>query len=122
MSCRPVCRARPSRGRPAFLFSWQSARAIPRQALRVRSPALFVLIAVEVALNRRRSQKLLDPLCFLESLVSLESNFRSKFQVDAPPDLTAHITLVAIECFDHLIDVAAAERHHINRREPQVGA
>jgi hypothetical protein len=90
-----------------------------------------VLVAVDIIrpfspsrsrLHRRRSQKLLDPFRFVESLVDAEANFGRKFQVNAPRDLAAHIALVALERGDHFFDVAAAERHHIDRREPQIGA
>ena len=57
--------------------------------------------SLEVALDRGRSQKLLDPLRFVKSLVDAESNFRRKFQVDAPRDLAAHVALVAIERLEH---------------------
>src|SRR5580700_11760903 len=122
MSCRSVCRVRPSRGCLAFLFSWQPPRMVPRRAIRVQSPASFVLVAVEVAPDRRRSQKLLDPFRFVESLVNVEPNFGSKFQVNAPRDLATYKTFVTIERFNHSFDIASAERHHVNRSEPQVGA
>src|SRR4051812_25833213 len=40
---------------------------------------ISALIALEVALYRRCSQKLLDPFRFVESFVSAETDFRSKF-------------------------------------------
>src|SRR2546429_373275 len=57
---------------------------------------------VEVLLDRRRSQKLLDPFRFVESLVDAKSNLRCKFQVNAPRDLPAQKFLVALERRHHL--------------------
>ena len=56
-------------------------------------------------MDRRRSQKLLDPFCFVESLVDAKSNLRCKFQVNAARDLAAHVFLVAIERIDDRLDV-----------------
>jgi hypothetical protein len=39
----------------------------------------LILVALEVALDCRRSQKLLDPFRFVESFVNAEANFGSKF-------------------------------------------
>jgi hypothetical protein len=44
-----------------------------------RDSSLIVILALEVALDRRRSQKFLDPFRFVESFVNAEANFRSKF-------------------------------------------
>ena len=73
-------------------------------------------------MDYRRSQKLLDPFCFVESLVEAESNLGSKFQVNAPGDLTAHVSFIAIKSVEHFFAVAASERHHIDGGEPQIGA
>jgi hypothetical protein len=55
----------------------------PRHEVRMCCPIRFrsfiFLVALEVALDRRRSQKFLDPFRFVESFVNAEANFRSKF-------------------------------------------
>src|SRR6185436_6385531 len=79
-----------------------------------RDSLLIAVLALEVALDRRCSQQLLDPFRFVESLVGAESNLGSKFQVDVVCDLAAQIALVAVQRLDHLFDVAAAERHHVD--------
>src|SRR5205085_10379575 len=76
----------------------------------------------EVALDRRRSQKLLDPFRFRESLVDSETNLRSKFQVNVPRDFAAQKFLVALERGQYRLRVAAAERHDVDGGEPQIGA
>src|SRR5207253_4990274 len=78
-------------------------------------------LLVEVPLDLRCSQKLLDPFRFVESLVDAESNLRCELEVNAPRDLAAQEFLVALECAEHFALVASAERHHVDGREPQVG-
>ena len=75
----------------------------------------------EVALYRRCSQKLLDPFRFVESFVDAEADVRREFQVNAMRDLAAQESLVALERLEHVLDVLAAERHHVDGGEPQVG-
>ncbi len=58
---------------------------------------------LKVALDHGCSQKLLDPFRFVESFVDAEANLRSKFQVNAPRDLAAHISLVALERVEHVL-------------------
>ena len=67
------------------------------------------------------SQYLLDPFRFRESLVDSKPDFRCEFQVNATRDLAAQIFLVALECRQHLVEIAAAERHHVDGGEPHVG-
>src|ERR1051325_10826666 len=71
--------------------------------------------------DRGCSQKLLDPFRFVESLVDAKSDLRCKFEVNAPGDLAANVAAVALQRAEYLLFVAAAERHDINRRQPQVG-
>src|SRR5262249_14691493 len=85
-SCLPVCRARPSRARRASR-AWASAAgsASQRRAL----STVVIRLVVEVALDRGRSQQLLDSLGFIEALVESEPDVGGKFQVDAPRNLAA---------------------------------
>ena len=76
----------------------------------------------EIAPDLRCSQNLLDPFRFVESLVGAKTNLRCEFQVNAMRDLAAQEFLVALERRDNLLLVLAAERHHVDRREPQVRA
>ena len=55
-----------------------------------------------------------------ESLVDPEPDLRCEFQVNVARDLAAQVALVAFERRDHGVGVAAAERHHVNGREPQI--
>src|SRR5262245_34244824 len=70
-------------------------------ALRAPEPVIrsftFSRLLVQVPLDRRRSQKLLDPFRFVESLINAESNVRCEFQVNAPRDLAAQEFLVALQ-------------------------
>ena len=75
----------------------------------------------EIAPDRGRSQKLLDSFGFVESLVDPKPDLRCEFQVNVPRDLAAQEALVALERGEHRVRVAAAERHHVDGREPQVG-
>src|SRR5262245_4405184 len=98
--------------------------------LRCRSPAsgdggvtlmrsfIPITLLVQIALDRRRSQKLLDPFCLVESLVDSKANLRCELEVNAPRDLAAHEFLVALERGDHLGLIAPAERHDIDGRDP----
>src|SRR3954470_17565630 len=52
----------------------------------------------------------------------MESNVRSKFQVNVARDLAAEKSFVALQRLEHCVDILAAERHDVDRREPQVGA
>ena len=83
---------------------------------------LVIRLVVEVALDCGCSQQLLDPFGFVESLVDAEPDVGREFQVDVVRDLAAQIALVALERREHLLGVAAAERHDVDGREPQVGA
>ena len=76
----------------------------------------------EIATDFRCSQYLLDPFRFVESLVGAKTNLRCEFQVNAMRDLAAQEFLVALERRDNLLLVLAAERHHVDGREPQVRA
>ena len=80
------------------------------------------VLLLEIALDLRRSQKLLDPFRFVESLVDAEADVGCEFQVDVARDLAAQEALVALERREHRVRVASAERHHVDRGEPQVGA
>ena len=40
---------------------------------------IVVFLIGKIALDHRRSQKLLDPFCFIESLVDSKTDFRRKF-------------------------------------------
>src|SRR4051812_29004843 len=62
----------------------------------VRESLMVVIGRLEVALDCRRSQKLLDSFRFVESLVHAETDVRCKFQVNAPRDLAAQEFLVAL--------------------------
>src|ERR1051326_7869861 len=86
-----------------------------------RGASFIIILVSKIALDCRRSQKLLDPFRFVESLVDAKPNLRCKFQVNAARDLAAHITFVAIERFEHLLFVVAAERHDVDGGEPQRG-
>ena len=66
-------------------------------------PASRRRLLVEIAPDRRRSQKLLDPFRFVESFVDAEANVRSEFQVNAMRDLAAQEALVALERRDHRV-------------------
>src|ERR1051326_2988279 len=81
-----------------------------------RGASFIIILVSKIALDCRCSQKLLDPFRFVESLVDAKANLRCKFQVNAARNLAAHITFVAIERFEHLFFVVAAERHDIDRR------
>src|SRR5262245_15776783 len=80
----------------------------------VGESVIAVFTVLQIALDRRRSQKLLDPFRFVESLVEPEANVGSKFQVNAPGDLAAQVSLVAIERGQDLLLVTPAERHHVD--------
>ena len=95
------------------------ARARPTR--RVISGHQSSFSAFEIALHHRCSQKLLDPFRFVESLVDAEANLGRKFQVNAPRDLAAHIASCCVpSASSTAFDVAAAERHDIDGREPQI--
>ncbi len=81
---------------------------------------LVIRLVVEIAPHRGRSQKLLDSFGFVESLVERKPDLRCEFQVNAPRDLAAQVPLVALERGDHVVLVAAAERHHVDGGEPQI--
>src|SRR5690242_2773851 len=86
-----------------------------------RGPVSFIVFAaLQVALHPRGVQQLLDALGLVEPLVDAEADVRREFQVHAMGDLAAQIALVALERVDHLLDVAAAERHHVDGGELEV--
>ena len=69
----------------------------------------------------RRPQKLVDPFGFRKSLIDAKPDFGREFQVDAARDFAPDITLVAVEGLEHVLHVASAERHDVDRGEPQIG-
>ena len=75
----------------------------------------------EVALDRGRAQQLVDALGLLEALVDPEADIGREFQIDAVGDFAAQEFLVALKGGEHLIGVAAGERHDVDGRQPQVG-
>src|SRR5579872_1886045 len=81
-----------------------------------------VVVLLEITLDRRRSQKLLDPFCLGESFVDQKAKVRSKFQVNAMRDLAAQIAFVAVKCGHHGFLIASAERHHVDGGKAQVRA
>src|SRR6266403_3158497 len=78
----------------------------------------ILILVVEVALHRRCSQQLFDPLGLVETLVELESDVRREFQIDAPRNLAAQETLIAFERGEYRVRIASAERHDVDGREP----
>src|SRR5262249_56851978 len=78
--------------------------------------ALFVSVAfpVEVALDRRRPQQLLDAFRLVESLVDAKADFRGELQVDAAGELAANEFLVAVERVEHPALVPAADPPPLN--------
>src|SRR6266700_5704276 len=76
----------------------------------------------EIAFDRGRPQQSLDPFRFAAPLVDAEADVGSEFQVHLLGDRAAHVALVAVERRQDLGLVAAAERHHVDRRNTQVGA
>ena len=62
------------------------------------------------------------PNSFFESLVDAKSDFRCKFEVNAPPDLAPDIAAVTLQRIDHFLRVAPAKRHDVNGRQSQIGA
>src|SRR5262249_39228001 len=103
----PWCRAR--RGSASRSRSW-----------RMMQSSILIRIWCEVSLHRRRFQQFLDPLRLVESIVDPEADIGGKFQIDAPRDFAAQEFLVALQCRDHDLGIATAERHHINGCEFQV--
>src|SRR4029079_6677715 len=95
-SCPPACQRRATPLRRASCAS--SAPAVSRRGS--ASSFIFRLVA-QVALHLRRSQKLLDSFCFVESLVDAEADVRRKFQVNVPRDLAAQEALIALERSQH---------------------
>ena len=87
----------------AFLWSIGPGLAIRACGNRRRERPSLVLLAAQVALDLRRSQKLLDPFRFLESLVDAKANLGRKFQVNALRDFAAHVALVALQRIEHLL-------------------
>src|SRR4051794_22201051 len=71
-----------------------------------RSLFFVARLRFEIAPNLGRSQNLLDPFRFIESLVESEANVRSEFQVNAACDLAAKKLLIALERFEHRLCVA----------------
>src|SRR5579864_2700191 len=94
---------------PSSRNVWSAIGAARREA------SFIVILVRKIALDCRRSQKLLDPFRFVESLVDAKANLGCKFQVNAARDLAADITFVAIERFEHFLFVLAAERHDVDR-------
>src|SRR5215831_7165794 len=87
-----------------------------------RGPVSLVIVGpLEVALDARRVQQLLDPLRLVEPLVEAEADVGREFQIDLAGDDAAQIALVAFERGNHGLLVAASKRHHVDGREPQVG-
>src|SRR5262249_25265713 len=86
------------------------------------SDSLFLATTPKGALDRRRSQKLLDPFRFVESLNCSKTYFRCKFEGKAPGDLAADVPVVAFQRVEHFLFVASAKRHDVNGGQPQVGA
>src|SRR5262249_47167894 len=84
--------------------------------------SLIVIGRLEVAADCRRSQKLLDSFRLVESLVHAEADVGCEFQVNATRDLAAQEFPVAVEGGEHLLLVAAAERHDVDGGLPQVRA
>src|SRR5262249_34248203 len=82
---------------------------------------VVIRLVVEVALDRGRSQQLLDSLGFIEALVEPEPDVGREFQVDAARNLAAQEALVALERGEHRFRVAPAQRHDVDGREPQIG-
>src|SRR5262249_557921 len=78
-------------------------------------------LGTEVALDCGRSQELLDPFGLLEAIVDCEPDVRRKFQVDAPSNLAAQESPVAVQRREHRISIAPAERHCVDGRKPQIG-
>src|SRR5262249_6485107 len=99
--------------------AWASAAgsASQRRALSI----VVIRLVVEVALDRGRSQQLLDSLGFIEALVEPEPDVGREFQVDAARNLAAQEALVALEPGEHGFRVAPAKRHDVDGREPQIG-
>src|SRR6266536_2089643 len=76
----------------------------------------------EIALDRGRPQQSLDPFRLAESLVDAEADVGREFEIHLLGDRAAHVALVAVERRQDLRLVAPAERHHVDGRQPQIGA
>src|SRR5581483_5845580 len=141
MSCRPACRARPSRARRAshggtaawdfwsglhFVADAKQRSLCPHReeqpksaSRRLRTDPCFetaasppsrhaggrdgaiccrslVVLALEVALDRRRSQQLLDPFRFVKAVIDAEADLGSELQVNSPRQLAAQEAFVAL--------------------------
>src|SRR5205085_2567239 len=80
-----------------------------------RDSSLIAVLALEVTLDRWRSQQLLDPFRFVEPFVGAESNVRREFQVDVVRDLAAQVALVALQRLEHNKRYLRGEiAHHVN--------
>src|SRR5215813_2442667 len=80
------------------------------------------LVALEVALHPRRMQQLLDARGLVEPLVDAEADVGRELHVHPMGDLAAQEPLVALERIEHRLLVLAAERHHVDGGELEVGA
>ena len=72
-------------------------------------------------LHVRRAQQLVDALGLGEPVVDTEADIGCEFQIDAVRDFGPQKFLVALEGGNTVFGVAAAQRHHVDRRQPQVG-
>ena len=75
---------------------------------------------LQIALDLRRTQQLVDAFGLRESVVDAKADVRRELQVDAMGNLSPQIFLVSLKCGDHLIGIAAAHRHHVNGGKSQV--
>jgi len=70
---------------------------------------VIVRLVVEIALDRRCSQQLLDSFGFIEAFVDSKPDVGCKFQVDVPRDLAPQEALVALERGEHRLRIAATK-------------
>src|SRR5262245_54904427 len=83
--------------------------------------SLALLAVIQIALDVRRAQQLVDALGFGKAIVDAKTDIGCKLQVDAVGDLGPQIFLMSFEGGHNLFGIAAAHRHDIYCGQSQVG-
>src|SRR2546422_5881004 len=109
-------------GLSSTIQPWMSRRSRLRCPVgRAMAPALLMVVPpAQIAFDWGRFQKIVDAFGFLETFVDPEPDLGSKLEIDSPRYFAPQEPLVALERVEHRVLVASAERHDIDRGEPQV--